>query len=154
MPVIEDPLGLPGRRGTIYPVQYADGLEGRVKRTLTEHLGLTQFGVNHTTLEPGAKSALRHWHAQEDEFIFVLSGEITLVTNEGEQVLKPSAAAGFPRGDGNGHQLVNKGSVPATYLEVGTRANDDDVDYPDVDMKGEKRDGRYRFLHKNGDPYP
>ncbi len=154
MPVIDDPMALPGRRGTIYPRAHAGGLEGRIKRALTEPLGLTQFGVNITTLEPGAKSALRHWHAQEDEFIYVLSGEITLVTNAGERILRPSMAAGFPRGEADGHQLINKGNAPATYLEIGTRASDDDVVYPDVDMKGEKRGGRYRFLHKNGDPYP
>lgn len=154
MPVIEDPLALPERRGTAYPAQFANGFDGRVKRALTERLGLTQFGVNMTTLEPGAMSALRHWHAQEDEFIYVLSGEITLVTNEGEQVLGPSMAAGFPRGDGNGHHLVNKGTAPATYLEIGTRSSEEDVDYPDVDMKAEKRGGRTRYLHKNGEPYP
>lgn len=153
MPVIEDPLGLQGRRGTIYPAEHASGFEGRVKRALTERLGLTQFGVNVTVLEPGAKSSQRHWHAAEDEFIYVLSGEITLVTNEGERVLGPSMAAGFPRGDRNGHQLVNNSTAPATYLEIGTRAAVDDVDYPDIDMKGEKRDGSYRFLHKNGEPY-
>ena len=154
MPVIEDPVSLAGRRGTIYPAPFATGLDGRVKRALTEALGLTQFGVNVTTLEPGAMSAHRHWHTQEDEFIYVLTGVITLVHNDGDRVLGPGAAVGFPRGDGDGHQLVNKGGEPATYLEIGTRSADDDVDYPDIDMKGQKRDGRYRFFHKNGDPYP
>ncbi len=153
MPVIDDPMGVPGRRGTIYPAEHAEGFEGRVKRALTERLGLGQFGVNLTTLEPGAKSAQRHWHASEDEFIYVLEGEITLVTNEGETLLRPSVAVGFPAGDRNGHQLVNKSSRPATYLEIGTRANDDDVEYPDIDMKGVKREGRYQFLRKNGEPY-
>ncbi len=154
MAVIEDPMRLPERRGTVYPAEHASGFEGRAKRALTEALGLSQFGVNLTTLEPGAKSSQRHCHAQEDEFIYVLSGEITLVSNEGEQVLKPSMAAGFPRGDGNGHQLVNRGSMTATYLEIGTRSSEDDVDYPDIDMRGVKRDGRYRFVRRNGDPYP
>lgn len=154
MSVVEDPERLAGRRGTIYPAAFATGMDGRVKRSLTEALGLTQFGVNVTTLEPGAMSAQRHWHAQEDEFIYVLSGVLTLVNNDGERVLEPHTAVGFPRGDGNGHQLLNKGSVPATYLEIGTRSPDDDVDYPDIDMKGQKRDGRYRFFHRNGDPYP
>lgn len=153
MPVIEDPLALPERRGTIYPAEHATGFEGRVKRALTDKLGLTQFGVNITTLEPGARSSQRHWHAAEDEFIYVLSGEVTLVTNDGEQLLRASMAAGFPRGDGNGHQLVNNGTSPATYLEIGTRASEDDVDYPDIDMKGEKRAGKYRFLRRNGEPY-
>jgi uncharacterized cupin superfamily protein len=154
MPVIEDPLALPGRRGTVYPAEFAAVVDGRVKRPLTELLGLSQFGVNITTLEPGASSALRHWHREEDEFVFVLSGEITLETNEGERVLGPSMAAGFPRGQPNGHRLVNKSASPATYLEVGTRATEDDVEYPDVDMRGEKREGKYRFLRKSGEPYP
>lgn len=153
MPVIEDPLALQARTGTVYPAEHADGFDRRLKRAMTERLGLTQFGVNITTLEPGARSALRHWHAQEDEFIYVLSGELTLITNAGEQLLRPSMAAGFPHGDRNGHCLVNNSGAPATYLEIGTRLKDDDVDYPDVDMKGEKRDGHYRFLHKNGEPF-
>ncbi len=153
MPVIDDPMRVPGRRGTIYPPEHADGFEGRIKRALTERLGLSQFGVNLTTLEPGAKSSHRHWHASEDEFIYVLEGEITLVTKDGEKLLRPSMAVGFPAGDRDGHQLVNKSNRPATYLEIGTRAKDDDVEYPDIDMKGVKRDGRYQFLHKNGEPY-
>jgi uncharacterized cupin superfamily protein len=153
MPVIEDPLKLPGARGTRYPSQYAEGFEGRVKRALSDQLGLTQFGVNITTLEPGAMSSHRHWHTEEDEFIYVLSGEMVLITNEGERVLKPGMAAGFPRNDANGHQLVNRTSAPATYLEMGTRSRDEDVDYPDIDMKGEKRDGRMRWMRKNGDDF-
>ena len=154
MPVIHDPMRLAGRRGTIYPTEHAVGFEGRVRRALTETLGLTQFGVNLTTLEPGAMSAHRHWHENEDEFVYVLSGELTLVTKDGEQVLKPSMAVGFPKGDRNGHHLVNNSDKPGTYLEIGTRTRDDNVDYPDIDMKNEKRDGRPRFYHKNGDPYP
>lgn len=154
MPVIDDPMSLPARRSTVYPAEHAEGFEGRIKRALTEQLGLTQFGINVTILEPGAKSSQRHWHAQEDEAIYVLSGQLTLVTNEGERVLRAGMAAGFPRGDGNGHQLVNKSDAPATYLEIGTRSPDDDVEYPDIDMLGEKRDGRYRFKRKSGDPYP
>lgn len=153
MPVIHDPMRVPGRRTTVYPERFREGLEGRLKRALTERLGLKQFGVNLTTLEPGARSSHRHWHAVEDEFIYVLSGEITLVTMEGEQTLLPATAVGFPAGDKNGHCLINKGTLPATYLEIGTRSPTDDVDYPDIDMKAEKRDGTYRFLHKNGEPY-
>lgn len=153
MPVIHDPMRVPTRTTTIYPEPFSDGLEGRLKRALTERLGLTQFGVNLTTLEPGARSSHRHWHAVEDEFVYVLSGELTLVTMDGEQTLRTSMAVAFPAGDKNGHCLLNKGTVPATYLEVGTRSPTDDIDYPDIDMKAEKRDGKYRFLHKNGDPY-
>ncbi len=153
MPVIHDPMRVPGRRGTIYPKPFSDGFEGRLKRALTERLRLTQFGVNLTTLEPGAMSSQRHWHETEDEFIYVLSGELTLVTMEGEQVLKPATAAGFPAGDRNGHHLINKGAVPATYLEIGTRASEDNATYPDIDLKAEKRNGKFRFYRKSGEPY-
>ena len=154
MTVIEDPDNSPGVRGARYPAPFAAALDGRIRRGLTERLGLSQFGVNLTTLEPGALSSQRHWHAAEDEFVYVVSGEPTLVTNAGEQVLRPGMAVGFPRNDRNGHHLVNKSGLPATYLEVGTRSTHDDVVYSDVDMKGEKRDGKYRFLKTNGEPYP
>lgn len=153
MAIIHDPMRLPARTTTIYPEPFAALVQGRLKRALTDPLGLTQFGVNVTTLEPGAMSALRHWHATEDEFIYVLSGPITLVTEEGETVLQTSAAVGFPAGDRNGHQLINRSASPVTYLEVGTRANDDDVTYPDIDLKAEKRDGKFRFFHRSGEPY-
>ncbi len=153
MPVIHDPMRLPGRRGTIYPKPFDKGFEGRIKRALTEHLGLTQFGVNLTTLEAGAKSSHRHWHAKEDEFVYVLSGELTLITNDGEQVLTSGMAAGFASGDENGHHLVNKSTAPATYLEIGTRSPDEDATYPDVDLRGEKRDGKFRFFRKSGASY-
>jgi len=153
MPVIHDPTQVPGRTSTIYPAPFNEGFEGRIKRALTQPLGLTQFGVNLTTLEPGAKSSLRHWHAKEDEFIYVLCGELVLVTTEGESLLEPGCAVGFPAGDENGHKLINRGTVPATYLEIGTRSPDEDATYPDVDLKAVKRGGVYRFVHKNGEPY-
>lgn len=152
MPVIEDPMGVPPRRGTNYPKPFAEGFDKRIKRALTAPLGLTQFGVNLTTLEPGGKSAHRHWHKSEDEFIYVLSGELTLVTDEGERTLGPSTAVGFPAGERNGHQLINKSSAPATYLEIGTRAETDEATYPDIDLKAEKRDGRFHFFTKAGEP--
>jgi uncharacterized cupin superfamily protein len=153
MPIIRDPMRVPARTTSMYPEPFRDGLDGRLKRALTEGLGLEQFGVNLTTLEPGARSSQRHWHAIEDEFIYVLSGELTLVLNDGEHTLQPSMAVGFPAGYTNGHCLINKSSSPATYLEIGTRSPTDDVDYPGIDMKAEKRDGKFRFLHKNGEPY-
>ena len=153
MPVIDDPMQLPGRRGTIYPAPYASGFERRVKRALTEALGLTQFGVNLTTLEPGAMSSLRHWHAKEDECVYMLEGELVLVTDDGERVLKPGMAAGFPAGESNGHHLVNRSAAPATYLEIGTRSKDEEATYSDVDMRGEKRDSQFRFFKKSGEPY-
>ena len=153
MPVIDDPMQLPARRGTIYPAAYAAGFERRIKRALTEALGLTQFGVNLTTLEPGAMSSLRHWHAKEDECVYMLEGELVLVTEDGERELKPGMAAGFPAGEANGHHLVNRSTRPATYLEIGTRSKEEDATYSDVDLRVEKRDGRYRFVRKSGEPY-
>lgn len=154
MPVIADPMQLAARRGTIYPKPLDAGFEGRLKRALTETLGLTQFGVNVTTLEPGAQSAHRHWHVKEDEFVYVLSGELVLITNDGETMLKPGMAVGFPACVPDGHHLVNRCAAPATYLEIGTRSPDEDATYPDVDLRLEKRGGRPRFFHKSGEPYP
>ncbi len=153
MRIIDDPKQLAARRGSIYPSEFGGVLERRIKRALTEPLGLTQFGVNLTTLEPGAMSSQRHWHAREDEFVYILEGELVLVTEEGERVLGPGMAAGFPAGEPNGHHLVNRSSKPATYLEIGTRSPDEDVSYPDIDLVGQKRGGVYRFFHKSGEPY-
>ncbi len=153
MPVIDDPKSIPGRRGTIYPAPFKDGLERRNKRALTEALGLTQFGVNLPTLEPGAMSSHRHWHVREDECVYVLEGEIVLVTEDGERRLGAGMAVGFPAGEANGHHLVNRSSAPATYLEIGTQSKDEDVTYSDVDMRAEKRDGQFRFFKKSGEPY-
>jgi uncharacterized cupin superfamily protein len=153
LPIIDDPYEVPGRRGTIYPAPYAQGFEGRIKRALTERLGLTQFGVNLTTLEPGAMSSQRHWHAREDEFVYVLEGELVLITDEGERILKPGMAAGFPAGEANGHHLVNRSGAPATYLEIGTRCKEEDATYSDIDLRGEKLDGKFRFFRKSsGEP--
>ncbi len=153
MPIIDDPSQLPARRSTIYPRPFSAGLEGRVKRALTDALGLTQFGVNLTTLEPGARSALRHWHAKEDECIYVLSGELVLVLNDGDHVLGAGMAAGFPAGRADGHHLINRSNAPATYLEIGTRAAEEISTYPDDDLVARKEAGAYRFYHKDGTPY-
>lgn len=153
MPVIKDCRSVPGRRTTIYPKPLDAGFEGRFKQPLTELLGLTQFGVNVTTLDPGAQSSHKHWHVHEDECVYVLSGELALVTCDGEHVLGPGMAAGFPAGAATGHHLINRGSVPATYLEIGTRSPTEDVTYPDIDLRGEKRDGKLRFFRKSGEPY-
>lgn len=153
MPVIENPMAIEPRRGTIYPEPFKAPYEGRLKRGLTAPLGLTQFGVNVTTLEPGARSSERHWHAREDECIYIISGEAVLITDEGEQVLKPGMAAGFAAGVPNGHQLINRGSAPVIYLEIGTRSPEDVVAYPDVDMHAVKTAGVFKVLHKNGEPY-
>lgn len=153
MPIIHDPMRVPPRTTTIYPAAFKAGFEHRLKRVLTSRLGLTQFGVNLTTLQPGARSALRHWHAREDEFIYMLAGELVLVAKDGETPIRTSMAVGFPAGDKNGHHLINRSTVPATYLEIGTRSKDEDISYPDDDLYAETRDGNTRFFHKSGEPY-
>jgi uncharacterized cupin superfamily protein len=149
-----DPASLTPRVGSIYPVPFAAPVAGREKRALGDPLGLTQFGVNLVTLGPGSWSSQRHWHENEDEFIYVLEGEVSLITDGGESVLRPGMAAGFPAGARDGHHLVNRGLAPARYLEVGTRAATEEVHYSDIDMTGSKRDGKFAFRHKNGEPYP
>jgi uncharacterized cupin superfamily protein len=150
---IVDPTTVADRQSTIYPPQFADAVAGRIKKALTQAAGLTQFGVNLTTLEPGASSSHRHWHANEDEFIYVLEGEMMLITDGGEQILKPGIAAGFPAGEADGHQLVNRSSKPVHYLEIGTRAQNDQVTYSDVDMAASKVDGEWRLTRKDGTPF-
>lgn len=142
------------RTGSVYPEPYAAPLTGREKRALGDALGLSQFGVNLVTLRPGAWSSQRHWHENEDEFVYVLQGEITLVTDAGETLLKPGMAAGFPAGKPDGHHLINRASEPAVYLEVGTRAQTEVAHYSDIDLGGRKENGRYVFTRKNGEPYP
>src|SRR5438552_5022058 len=112
----------PIRTTTVYPAQFLHVVEGREKAALGNVAGLTQFGVNLTRLKPGAASSLRHWHEQEDEFVYVLEGEITLIEDGGEVRLSPGDAAGFKAGVPNGHHLINKTQRDALYLEVGTRA--------------------------------
>jgi uncharacterized cupin superfamily protein len=153
MAVIRDPARLAARRTTAYPVPFAAGLKGRIKRALGDAGGLTQFGVNLTTLDPGAISALRHWHSAEDEFVYVLSGEVTLITDAGSETLSAGMAAAFPAGNADAHQITNRSGTAATYLEIGTRATDDEITYPDDDLRLVKRNGRRTFVRKSGEPY-
>ena len=149
-----DPDDVPVRRGTSYPEQFRTQVEPRTKRPLGDAAGLTQFGVNLVELPPGCWSSQRHWHTHEDEFVYVLDGELTLVTDAGEQVLRPGTAAGFPAGTPDGHHLLNRTNRPATYLEVGTRREDiDEVDYPDIDMVIRHGPDGQRFQRKTGEPY-
>jgi uncharacterized cupin superfamily protein len=141
-------------RALRYPKPFADVLAGREKAKLGDAIGLTQFGVNIATLPPGVWSSQRHWHAAEDEFIYVLEGEIVLVEDAGEVTLKPGDAAGFKANSGNGHCLVNRGAATARYLEVGTRSPNDTVTYSDIDMRLERDGAERRYLHKSGEPYP
>src|SRR5262249_43376727 len=114
---------------------------------------LKNFGVNLVTLDPCAESSIRHWHEKQDEFIYVLEGEITLVTDAGRQKLRPGMAAGFPAGRADGHHLVNETGRPAVYLEVGDRTPGDSASYPDADLAVRMVDGKWVFFHKDGRPY-
>jgi len=137
-----------------YPAPFRPAVAGREKRALGNAAGLTQFGVNLTTLRPGAASSLRHWHVQEDEFVYVLAGEVVLVEDEGETILRAGDAAGFKANSGNGHQLVNKSSHEATYLEMGSRSKNEIAHYPDVDLALRyDADGRPVYTRKSGEPY-
>jgi uncharacterized cupin superfamily protein len=136
-----------------YPAPFDRVVVGRERKRLGNAVGLDQFGVNLTTLKPGAASALRHWHEQEDELIFVLEGEVVLIEDDGETMLKPGDAAGFKANNPNGHHLVNKSSRDAVYLEVGTRSKYERAHYPDVDMMVVRDDKGMRYTHKNGEPY-
>lgn len=147
-----DPSRLEPTRGTAYPPPYDDGFEGRLKRRLTKALGLTQFGVNLVTLKPGAMSSQRHWHHNEDEFVYVVRGPITLITDEGAEDLTDGMVVAFPAGVPNGHHLVNRTDRAVTYLEVGTRAPEEIAEYPDIDLRAVKENGAFRFTTKTGEP--
>ena len=148
-----DPAAVPAVTGSGYPEPFKSRVATRRKQRLGDALGLKNFGVILTTIPPGATSALRHWHSHEDEFIYVVSGELTLVTDAGEQRLTPGMCAGFPAGKADGHCLVNRTDRDAMYLEVGDRRPQDAVTYPDDDLAGQASPQGRRFTHKNGTPY-
>lgn len=135
-----------------YPEPFASMMAGRIKRPLGDLFGLQSLGVNHVTLPPGAVSALFHRHSVQDEFIMVLTGEITLVHDGGETLLTPGMCAGFPHG-GTAHQLVNRTDEDATYLEVGDRQPGDSVTYPRDDLVAVMTPSGWTFTHRNGEPY-
>ncbi|MEQ8397231.1 cupin domain-containing protein [Thalassobaculum sp.] len=140
--------------GNAYPAAFAGPSSERIKRRLSDHGGLTHFGVNHVILPPRCQSSVRHWHTREDEFVMVLTGTVTLVTDAGEQTLGPGMCAAFPAGRPDGHALLNRTDTEATYLEVGGRVDGDEVDYPDVDMQVRWIDGDYVFVRRSdGTPY-
>ncbi len=138
-----------------YPPAYAGHCRGRSKIALGDLGGLDQFGVNLTRLAPGAASAHKHWHAKEDELVYVLEGEAVLVEDDGETVLRAGDAATFKAGVVNGHMLVNRSHADAVFLEVGTRAANEVSSYtdPDVDLQMVKHDGLWSARHKSGAPY-
>lgn len=148
-----DIAAAPMRMGTAYPEPF-DGLcRSRQRWKLGDAAGLTQFGINLLRLQPGSWSSQRHWHTAEDEFVYVLEGEVVLVTDGGEEVLRAGDCAGFRFGDPDGHHLQNRSEQEALVLEVGGRQPaDDGVDYPDIDLM--LRPGSRDYLHKDGAPYP
>ncbi|WGS87891.1 cupin domain-containing protein [Methylomonas sp. UP202] len=144
----------PRVRRSLYPEPFASLMAGREKRPLGDAFGLVNFGVNLTRLAPGARSALRHSHAEQDEFVYILSGEASLVTDQGETRLCAGMCAGFPAGDGDAHHLLNRTDADVVYLEIGDRAPGDTVIYPDDDLQARLDEaGQWQFLHKDGRPY-
>jgi uncharacterized cupin superfamily protein len=144
----------PKKKQTNYPEPYASRVAGREKRALGDLFGLANFGVNLTRLKPGAISSVRHAHARQDEFVYVLEGHPTLVTDRGETPLAPGMCAGFKAGTGNAHHLVNKSAADAVYLEVGDRTPGDSCDYPDDDLRVTlSPQGGWVFTRKDGTPF-
>lgn len=145
-----DPSSLPVRNSSGYPEPFRSRVLPREKRALGDACGLTHFGVNLTTLMPGKESSMRHCHRYEEEFIYVLEGELVLITNEGEQVLTAGMCAGFPADNGDAHHFINRSDSPARYLEVGDRHPEDSAVYPDVDLAYRKSRRRPAPLHAQG----
>lgn len=143
----------PRAKNSTYPEPFASRMAARSKRALGDVFGLGNFGVNLTRLLPGGTSALRHAHTRQDEFIYLLEGHATLVTDEGETPLAPGMCAGFKAGTGNGHHLVNRSGSDVVYLEVGDRLPGDGATYPDDDIQATVVGGTWQFAHKNGRPY-
>lgn len=149
MPVI-DLATVPRRTGSIYPSPYAEMMAGRSSLRLGDAGGLTQFGVNLVTLDPGALSSLRHWHLNEDEFVMVTEGECVLVEDGGETVMRAGDCAAFPANTPNGHHFINRTDRVARFLVVGTKAPREVATYSDVDLRVEVEGGRARFTYRDG----
>ena len=152
-----DPRSLEARSSSGYPEPYRSRVLPREKRALGDALGLKTIGINQTILPPGKESSMRHWHTHEEEFVYVLSGEVVLITDAGEQVLKAGMCAGFPACDdarkGDGHQLVNRSDQPAVYLEVSNRDPRDTAHYSDVDLLFHGVNAAVRFTRKDGSAF-
>jgi uncharacterized cupin superfamily protein len=147
-----DVNSVPKHVGTGYPAPFDVACAQRQRQKLGDAAGLSDFGVNLLRLPPGAWSSQRHWHTHEDEFVFVLEGELVLVSTAGEELLRAGDCAGFKAGVHDGHHLQNRSAADALVLEVGSRKEaDDETDYPDIDMRAPRSGG---FVHRNGSPYP
>lgn len=138
---------------SVYPPMLAARVKGREKRPLGDLFGLSNFGINLTRLQAGAASSLRHAHAKQDEFVYVLQGNPTLITNDGRQKLSPGMCAGFRAGTGNAHSLINETSEEVVYLEIGDRTDGDEIFYPDDDLSARFVEGAWVFSRKDGTPY-
>ena len=145
-----DMAGVPVRSGSIYPEPYAGMMAGRTSQRLGDAGGLTQFGANLVTLQPGALSSLRHWHQNEDEFVMITEGECVLVQDAGEVVMRVGDCAAFPAGSSDGHHFINRSGREARFLVVGTKARTEVATYSDVDMQILVEDGRAHFSYKDG----
>lgn len=149
-----DPLALPESNATSYPKPYRAANQQRWNWRLGDHAKLTNYGVNLTRIVPSGQSSHRHAHSRQDEFIYVLQGEVELETNAGVEVLRAGMCAGFPAGTDNAHRFVNRSAQDVLLLVIGDRTAGDEVSYPDIDMHGRMGpDGRYTFTHKDGTPY-
>ena len=151
--LIIDPQSLPEESGSPYPKPHDVLVAGRHRRRLSPALGLSAYGVNIVRIEPGGQSSARHWHSEQDEFVYILEGEATLVTDEGETVLAAGMAAGFPAGNPNGHTLANRSDTDVLALEVGNRPRVENVTYPDINMANAVRDGKPHFVRKDGSAF-
>jgi uncharacterized cupin superfamily protein len=147
-----DLVRAPARTGSGYPQPFDTPCATRTRQRLGDAGGLRDFGVNLMTLPPGGWSSQRHWHSHEDEFVYLLEGELVLIEDGGETLLRAGDCAAFPKGTGNGHHLINRSGAVALYLEVGTRNPDDLTTCSDIDMMSANAGGR--FVHKDGTPYP
>jgi uncharacterized cupin superfamily protein len=145
---------VPSVTGTSYPAPFDQPCLSRARRRLGNQAGLTQYGVNLLTLPPGSWSSQRHWHTEEDEFVYVLSGEVVLVTDQGEEILRPGDCAGFKAGEQDGHHLQNRSAADALVLEVGGRSEADACTYPDIDMLAPAGGKPAIYTHRDGTPYP
>ena len=148
-----DPKTLPARTGSGYPEPFQAAVAAREKRALGDALGLKNFGVNFTRLPPGNASSQRHCHTKQDEFVFIIEGEVVLVTDAGEQVLSAGMVAGFPAGTGDGHHLINRSDRRVHYLEISNRIEGDDTFYPDDDMLWIYTEAGWHAAHTDGRRY-
>lgn len=143
---------VPAQTGSSYPSPFDQPCSRQASQRLGRHAGLTLLGVNLTVIEPGGWSSQRHWHSHEDEFVWVIEGELTLVTDTGEEILGVGDCAAFRHGDTDGHHLVNNSARPAKVLEIGNADPQDRCVYSDIDMVAEPGAAGYR--HRDGTPYP